>query len=58
MFDEEFKKRMTILAIVALVLSIVFGGAFTKGYADAVTAGDSVPLFAAFGSLMTNITSF
>ena len=58
MFDEEFKKRMTILAIVALVLSIVFGGAFTKGYADAIAAGDSVPLFAAFGSLMTNITSF
>ena len=58
MFDEEFKKRMIILVVISLFLSIVFGGAYTKGYSDAVLSGNGIPLIAGFGAMMKNVISF
>lgn len=58
MFGEDFKKMAGILAIVSLVLSVVFGGAYVRSYVDAVAADPNTAMFTAFGSTMTNVTNF
>ena len=59
MFGENFKRMAGMLLVISVLISIVFGGAYTKSYADAVAeGGSSFPAFAALSTTITNITSF
>ena len=56
-FFEDFKQKAPILIVLALVASVVLGGALTKSITDAKASGADSLLFAVVETLIGNITS-
>ncbi|MBO5477960.1 MAG: type IV secretory system conjugative DNA transfer family protein [Clostridia bacterium] len=56
-FFEEFKKNAPVLIVLALIASVVFGGALTKSITDAKEAGSDSLLFDVIQTFLGNITN-
>ena len=56
-FFEDFKQKAPILIVLALVASVVLGGALTKSITDAKASGADSLLFTVVETLIGNITS-
>lgn len=55
-FFEDFKQKAPILIVLALVASVVLGGALTKSIADAKAAGSDSLIFDVISTVLGNIT--
>lgn len=56
-FFEEFKKNAPALIVLALIASVVLGGALTKSITDAKAAGSTALITDVLGTFLNNITS-
>lgn len=56
-FFEDFKQKAPILIVIALILSVVLGGAITKSVVDAKAANESSLVVAVISTFWGNITS-
>ena len=56
-FFEDFKKNAPVLVVLALIASVVVGGAITQSIVDARAAEEGSKLFDVISSTFTNITN-
>ena len=56
-FLEEFKKHAPMLIVLALMASVVLGGALTKSITDAKAAGSDSLIFDVCATVFTNISN-